>query len=326
MNAQMSILRDVIYASAAHGADFKKVCDELGLAPHELNDSETRVPFDTAARLWDVVIEHTKDPLLALHLGEELTPTILGMIGYLMQSSRTLQESFLMVVKFWELFTTMSILSIEEQDGYVMISDESVLIWQRQYPESARQSVELALSGVMKLFKMLSGKRINPVKVEFAYPSRSVNEYEKIFQAPIHFNGKRNTLFFNKSDLLMPVISYDKSLFEFFNRTLENKLTSLYLDEKFADRLKQMFISDFKGRTPSIEIAASNLNMTARSLQRRLKEENTTYRAVVEDLRKELAQTIMRRPDFRLGEVAELLGYSDSSSFRKAYKKWGLDQ
>jgi hypothetical protein len=81
MHAQMTIMRDVIYAAAARGADFKKVCDELQLNPHDLNNSEIQVPFEQAGRLWDVVIKYTKDPLLALHLAEELSPTILGMIG-----------------------------------------------------------------------------------------------------------------------------------------------------------------------------------------------------------------------------------------------------
>lgn len=324
MHAQMTIMRDIIYAASAHGADFKKVCEELGFDPHELNDSDKIVPFEPAAECWNVVLHHTKDPLLGLHLGEELNTTIIGMLGYLMQSSSTLYESFVTVCKYWELYSTMSKLYVEERGDLISIHNESALLWQRQYPESARQSVELALSGVIKLLRTLSGRKTYPVRVEFAYESRSLPEYERIFQAPIHFSGKGNILTFRKSDLLVPVISYDKSLFDFFNKALGQKMKSFVGNELFSDRLKQMIVNDFKGRTPSIEIAAANLNMTARSLQRKLKDEQTSYRDIVNGLRKELAQTIMQQSDFRVGEVAELLGYSDSSSFRKAYKKWSL--
>jgi len=255
-------------------------------------------------------------------LGEELSPSILGMIGYLMQSSQTLKEAFIMICKYNALYSTMMKFSSEENGDQVFIHFEPTLLWQRQYPESARQSVEIGMAGVLKLFKTLSGKKIFPTRVELSYPSRSLKEYERIFQCPIKFNATRNTLTFRNADLISPVISYDKSLFVFFNNALDQKIKLLSQGKKFADRLKQMIITDFKGRTPSVEIAASHLNMTPRSLQRKLKDEQTTYREIVTDLKKELAQTILGQVDFRVGEVAEILGYADSSSFRKAFKKW----
>jgi AraC-like DNA-binding protein len=324
MRAQMSILRDIIYSASAHGADFKKICADLNLEPTDLNNSDTSIPYELGAKVWSVVIKHTKDPLLALHLGEEVSPTILGMVGYLMQSSKNLHESFHIVIKYWDLISTMSKLSMHEHEGLVLINIETASVWRHQYPVDARQSSEFALSGAIKLFKMLSGKKITPVRVEFAYSSRSVAEYERIFQTAIHFGGKSNTLTFRKSDLLIPIISYDKSLIEFFARTLDQKIQSLNGRESFSAKVKQLLINDFKGQSASIEIAASKLNLTPRSLQRKLKDDGTSYRDIVNDLKKELAQTIMKRSDFRVGEVAEILGYSDSSAFRKAYKKWGL--
>ena len=322
MHAQMPILRDIIYGAAARGADFKKVCEELGLDPQVLNDSDKPVPFKPAAEVWNVVLDHTKDPLLGLHLGEELSPAILGMIGYLMQSSGTLYEGVNMLIKYNELYSTMMKFSSEEVADQIRIHYDPATLWQHQYPESARQSIEIAMAGMLKIFKTLSGKKIFPTHVALAYPSRSLGEYERIFQAVIHFQGKRNTLTFRKTDLLLAVTSYDKSLFAFFNDTLDQKLKSLRKDERFSDRLKQMIISDFKGRPPSIDIAASHFNMTARSIQRKLKEEQRSYRDIATDIKKELAQTILTRTDFRIGEVAEILGYSDSSSFRKAFRKW----
>jgi AraC-like DNA-binding protein len=211
---------------------------------------------------------------------------------------------------------------LDELAKTIQIHYDPVTLWQHQYPESARQSVEIAMAGILKIFKTLSGKKIFPAHVALAYPARSLGEYERIFQSVIRFQSKRNTITFRKSDLLLTVISYDKSLFAFFNSALDQKLKSLRKNERLSDRLKQMIINDFKGRPTAIDIAASHFNMTARSLQRKLKEEQRSYRDIVTDIRKELAQTILTRTDFRIGEVAEILGYSDSSSFRKAFRKW----
>ena len=315
-------MRDIIYGAAARGADFVKLCQEMNFDPQDLNDSSKPVPFKPAAEIWNVVLKHTKDPLLGLHLGEEINPTILGMIGYLMQSSKTLEEAMVVLCKYNELYSTMLKYSIEEKGGNIYIQFDAALLWQQEYPESARQSVEISMSGAVKLFQTLSGKKVWPFKVQLAYPVRERPEYERIFQSVIEFNSDCNGLVFRKSDMRLPVISYDKSLFAFFNEALEEKQKSLRFNQRLGDRVRQMIISDFKGRIPPIEIAASNLNITVRSLQRKLKDENTSYRNIVSNLKKDLAKTILRRPDFRITDVANILGYSDSSAFRKAYKKW----
>src|SRR5688572_18198278 len=107
MHAQMSILRDIIYAAVSHGADLHLVCAALELDPQDLNDSERLVPFKPAAEVWDVVLAETKNHFLGLQLGEKISPSILGLIGYLMQSSRTLRESIIVFAKFNDLHSTM---------------------------------------------------------------------------------------------------------------------------------------------------------------------------------------------------------------------------
>lgn len=322
MHAQMSILRDIIYGAVARGADLKKVCAALEIDPNHLNDSERLVPFKPSAEVWDVTLLHTGDALLGLHLGEEIGPSILGMIGYTMQSSRTLYEALASLEKFNSLHSTMLKYVLRESDQMLIIHFEAAIQWQHQYPESLRQSIEMAMSGILAIFRILSGKKIFPLKVELAYPVRSIQEYERVFQSVIGFNADRNALVFSMKSLTTPVISYDRSLFAFFNNTLEQKLQALGSSKPFSAKITQMIITDFKGRLPSIEIAASHLNMTTRSLQRKLKEEQTSYRQVTNAFKKKLAETILNRQDFRIGEVANILGYSDSSAFRKALKKW----
>lgn len=322
MHAQMPILRDIIYGAVARGADLKKVCAALDVDPHHLNESERLVPYKPAAEVWDVALDHTQDPLLGLHLGEEIGPGILGMLGYMMQNSRTLYEALVLVEKFNALHSTMLKYVLREVDHTLIIHYEPAIQWQHQYPESVRQSIEMAMSGILSILQILCGKRISPLKVELAYPKRSIHEYERIFQSAIHFNAQQNALTFSMNSLMTSVNSYDRSLFAFFNDTLEQKLEMLNNSKPFSAKITHTVITDFKGRVPSIEIIASHLNMTPRSLQRKLKEEQTSYRQLVTGFKKELANSILSKQDFRVGEVAGILGYSDSSAFRKALKKW----
>ena len=149
MHAQMSILRDIIYGSIPHGADLQRVCAALGLDPQDLNDSERLVPFKPAAEVWDVVIAETKNLFLGLQLGEKINPSILGLMGYLMQSSRTLHEAISVLARFNDLHSTMMKYRIETSGDEVLVHYEPAVLWQHQYPESVRQSIELAMSAMV---------------------------------------------------------------------------------------------------------------------------------------------------------------------------------
>ncbi|HTF17754.1 MAG TPA: AraC family transcriptional regulator ligand-binding domain-containing protein [Chryseolinea sp.] len=325
MHAQMSILRDIIYGSVPYGADVDRVCAMLEINPHDLNDSERLVPFKAAAEVWDVVLAETHHPLLGLHLGEKISPAILGMIGYLMQSSRTLYEAIIQLAKFNDLHSTMMKYIIVEAHGQVEIQYHPATMWLHQYPESVRQSMELAMSGLVTLFRTISSRSVFPAKVEVFHPSRHVEEYERIFRAPILFNAGQYALTFRKSDLAFPIASFDKSLFTRFGDILEKKLQSLNAEEKFSDRIRQVILTEFKGNSPSVDSVAAHMNMTARSIQRRLKDERTTYREIAGRFKKELAEIVLTDPKFSASEVSTLLGYSDPSALRKALKRWSLN-
>ena len=81
-------------------------------------------------------------------------------------------------------------------------------------------------------------------------------------------------------------------------------------------------LSGFKGQMPPIEVLAAHLNTNTRTFQRRLSAEGSSYRIVCSDLRKELALAMMERSDKSITDVAEMLGYADHTSFRRAFKNW----
>jgi AraC-like DNA-binding protein len=90
----------------------------------------------------------------------------------------------------------------------------------------------------------------------------------------------------------------------------------------FGDQVKKMISTDFKGQVPPIEVIASRMNMTARSFQRRLQEEGQSYRNISSQLRKEFAMQLLNTSHSKMEEIAEVLGYSEASAFRRAFKTW----
>jgi AraC-like DNA-binding protein len=288
----MPIIRDIVYGAAAHGASLHEMCSRLKIDVADLDDSEKHADFETSCRSWEYAVRATGDPLLGLHIGQSSNPSIMGLVGYLMQNSKTLLDAFRQVCEHGHMATNMFEYKVIEKKDDIILQYTPVAIWRQLHPNSARQAVDHAKAGTLNVFYLLSGKKINPARTE---PSR---------------------LTFKNEQLLTPVLRHDRSLFKVFEELVKQKAKP----KTFAGQLRYLILNDFKGMTPPIEVVAFKLNTTVRSLQRRLSAERTSFRKISSQITKEIAETLLRSTDYKVADIAAILGYSAPRSFRRAYK------
>lgn len=320
MFAHMPIIRDILYGAASRGASLKELSDALDISVEEINDSGKSVPFEKAYRAWEIALKQTDDRLLGLHLGETSTPSILGLIGHLMQSSPDLLTAYQQVCKHAALATDMFTYSISVKPYQTILTYKPSQGWMHVSPASARQAVDQAMAGTLNVFHLLSGRKIYPVLSTFSFPRpKLIQEYERIFRS-VDFTAKQNSLVFLTSDLRLPVISYDKSLFVLFDKMIRERLESLKRKTSLTDLVRKILTEDFKGRIVPAEVIATQLAMSTRTFQRKLNEEGISYRELSSTLRKELAVQLLSNPGAKVQEVARMLGYSEASALRKALK------
>lgn len=322
MFAHMPIIRDILYGAVNRGARLDVLCEKLNISGEQLRDNDTQVDFKTAMKAWDLAVKYSQDPLLGLHLGEGTQATILGTVGYLMQTSATLEEAFRQVAKYSSVATDMFSYRVGN-DGHDTIALEftPTEMWVRLSPSSARQAVDQAMAGTLHVFQLLAGKRIHPIRVEMKAPRPSpISEYERVFSVQPTFRSRKNVLTFRKAELHSPILSYDESLFKSFESLLRKKGNKE--GQSVRDRLRSLIMVEFNGQVPAIEIAASAFNLTTRSLQRKLDAEGTSYREIAASIKGELARELLASKNTKVSEVARLLGYSEASSFRRAFKNW----
>jgi AraC-like DNA-binding protein len=290
--AHMPIIRDIVYGAAARGVSLHDICKKLKVDVADLDDSEKRAGFETSCRAWELAVKMTGDPQLGLHLGENTNPSILGLVGLLMQNSKTLLDAFRQVSKYGRIATNMFAYGIIETKNEVILQYTPVLVWKQLYPNGARQAVEQAKAGTLNVFYLLSGERIRPKA------------------------SKKDQLIFDREQLATPVLRYDRSLF----RILEEIARKKGQRQTFAGQVKDIILNDFKGQVPTIEILASRLNMTVRSMQRRLEVENTTFRHISLQITKEMGARLLKSGSYKVVDVAKILGYSSPRAFRRAFK------
>jgi AraC-like DNA-binding protein len=318
MFAHMPIIRDILYGAASRGANLIDLCRNLEIPIDELNDSEKSVDFEKAYRAWELAVTSTRDPLLGLHLGETATPSILGLIGHLMQSSPDLLTAYQQVCKHATLATDMFTYSIESAHDQTLLKYQPARLWLKVSEISARQAVEQAMAGTLNVFYLLSGKKVDPIHAEFSFAKlKSKAEYERVFGS-VAFAKKSNTLTFKTSDLKNRISSYDQSLFFLFDKIIREKLEKLARKASLADQVRKILTLEFKGQIVPASILAAQLNMSIRTFQRKLNEEGTSYRDLSLNLRKELALLLLKKPESSVSKVARMLGYSEASALRKA--------
>lgn len=322
MFAHMAFVRDILLGAEKRKGNLKSMCEALKINPLDLYHSDIHVSFEQAYRAWDVAIMQTGDQHLGLHLGEQTNPSILGLVGLLMQSSPNLEEAFKAVCSFSVVASDMFSYSISITGDKASLSYKACTPWVKVSPLSARQGVEQAMAGTVNIFRMLTGIKITPELVLLSYPKqKDITEYERIFQAPIKWNATSNSLIFSRDKLLTPILSYDESLMGVFCELIKKRFSKLN-KETFVNKVKREIMTTFMGQIPSIESIAARFNITVRSFQRKLEEENVSYRELCNDLGKDFATSLLSNHNVTIKEVASTLGYSNTRTFQRAFKSW----
>jgi AraC-like DNA-binding protein len=184
-----------------------------------------------------------------------------------------------------------------------------------------RQAVENALGLTHNAVLALSGQRFGAREAWFAHdPLLPSSHYHRYFDAPVKFGKPCNGVFFNSSDLSQPIADQNPQLYE---------MASSYIDMQFPSIAKHLAPRVYamttrlltEGACHHAEVAA-RLGMHPRTLQRRLREEGTSFEAIKDDVRRDAAARYLSQPDIPLTRVAALLGYSESSVLARSCKRW----
>lgn len=323
MFAHMPIIRDILLAAVKRKASLEVMCRELDIDPSDIYRSDIQVPFEKAYMAWDVAIKHSGDSELGLHMGDQTNPSVMGLVGHLLQSCPNLEESFRKVCEFSALTTDLFTYNIAVSGNRTILSYRACDAWMKVSPETARQALDQSLSGTLGVFNILCGRKIVPLEAHISISKpRHHDEYEKMLQAPIIWKAKVDSLIFSREQLLTPVLSYDESLMGMFSTLVSQRIAQMKTESSFADKVRKEIMTTFQGQLPTIESIAARFNMTVRSFQRKLDEENVSYRKLCNDLGKDFALSLLKNHQIRIGEVASALGYGDPRAFQRAFKTW----
>ncbi|OQP38620.1 AraC family transcriptional regulator [Niastella yeongjuensis] len=313
-------IRTIFQTATSMGAAFGTLCQMSGVNPEEISDSEHMVEWEKGALIWVPLLKLSGDPLIGLHIGMSAKRVLYGMFGFLIQSSKDVDQALQMVHRYGHMQAPMIEYRYTVKEMAVLEIEQNP-IWVMKYPEPSRQAKDFLIAIIVTTLSSLTGKNIVPVRIELTGEMREISEYRKHFGCEVLFNKDVNRIILSKEDISTPILTSDQSMFQTFSSIVADKQALLETNST-SENLKQVLFMQFKGRIPTIEEAASALNMTPRNLQRKLLQEQTTFRDIAGEIRKEIAFQLMQNPAIKITEVSDILGYSDLTAFRKAFKSW----
>ncbi|SHO58937.1 AraC-like transcriptional regulator QhpR [Vibrio quintilis] len=253
-----------------------------------------------------------------LHYGKQFQPQSLGLIGYIGLCSATLEEA---------LRNVASAFHWHQHDTFVQLADMKDC-WRFDYQIRhgaiiyRRQDAELTLGMIMNLIRSATGIKWAPREVHFEHPRpEQWHDHCKVFDAPVYFDQPYNSLIIPKADVMRPMPNHDPMLLSVMLDALQHLNTTSYRQNIVEQTRAQIQISLIHGE-PDLEATADQLGMSRWSLQRRLQQENITFSRLVDHVRCELATHYLKQQKLPISEMGMLLGYSETSAFSRAFKRW----
>ncbi len=321
MELQATAIKDMLHAATNYGEAYDKLRAMAGFTEEEISDSAKMVEWQKAARLYDLLADLTGNEQIGLAMGLDVTVAATGMVGFLMQASRTFEDAIRAYCNYGYMVCPMLTYHYSVDGDHAIIDIHQSALWKNTYPRNARIGVDFSLAATVNFTKLLTGRQIYPLSVEVEFSRTALSAYRQVLGCQVLFNAPVHRMIFSVAELQAPVITSDVSLREMFSRILAQK-KSLELQNTCREKVKNLLLMQYKGQIPTIEDAAEGTGMTVRTLQRKLTEEQTSFREVANEVRKELALHLMKNSATSITEVASVLGYADLPAFRRAFKTW----
>lgn len=183
-------------------------------------------------------------------------------------------------------------------------------------------SVDLSFMFLLELGRRGTGRRITPARIEYQRAGPANRELEAYYGAPMVFAASRNAMIFQANDLAAPFPGHSPEFLDVVTPGLAAAFAEIHEGHTIAERVKSVLKRSLASGRPEVARVARDLGMSERTLQRRINDEATTFRALLLDARRELSQQLLADPALHVDEVTYLLGYQDTTSFYRAFKDW----
>jgi AraC-like DNA-binding protein len=301
-------------------AEAAGVARDALLAAAGIAEAGARISYGSLCALYEAAARLTGDGAFGLHIGERTAPRMYGRLGYVAANSETLGDALAGIVEFQPLWSQAVGVEIRRRSDWVALR-----YWHRGAiaPADRRQESEQMLAALLAFARGASQGPVDPLEIRFEHGAPAdTGEHRRIFGAPIVFRAPVTEMVLPMAALALPLPQADAALAQLIREQALPALAEQSRREPFLDRLgARLQAAILDAREPRLSEVAAAMEIGSRTLQRRLRRHGLTFRGLADQLRIELAKTMLGEASLALGQIAFRLGYSQTSAFHRAFRR-----
>jgi len=310
----------LIAVAEARGADRTALAARAGLALGDLQDHDNRIPLASYVALMRAAKEMCNDPALGLHFGEESDLAKVSVVGLLAEASTTVAEAMAQLNRYGRLVIEFD--GGPDRFGVEMRDDAMWFIDQRANPNDFHELSESTFARTVVRGRSFRSETMLR-QVHFTHPDPGyADEYARVFCCPVTFGAAWNAIAYDPRLLAMPIQLQPRFAFGIFSQHADALLKELESTRSTRGRVERLLMPILHKGEVSMDAVAGAMALSRQTLFRKLKAEGTTFEKVLDDLRRALALSYLRGRKVSVNEVAYLVGFSDATSFSRAFKRW----
>jgi AraC-like DNA-binding protein len=323
MTFRARFIGNIIQFAAQQGVDRSGLLAITGKSLEALNDDQLEFESSVYNQIIERAVAEARNPQLGLQLGASLSLSAAGLVLQIVQSSRTIKEALQLMVTFNNLGCQSMPFRLEQMGSEWRLSVHPDPGWARQSPLAVRHTMDGMMLFTLRQLDALTRQTYQAGCVHFNYEKPADTAfYRQWIKCPIYFDQSITGIFLDSRKVEEPVVTSDYQLLKILVNYAEQKLRALNKKQGFASQVRQAILQLATPQLPSIEQVAASLNLSVRSLQRKLKVEHFTYKSLLDELKHRAALDHLRKGELPIKEIAYLLDYAEASSFTRSFKRW----
>ena len=307
----------IIEKLAEYGINSHDVLVGTGLQKEYLLSGENHISLKDMIALIENAVELAPEGGLGIRIGSAETISTMGVLGYALMSCATEYEAAEIGLRFQQTASSTMLIEGSEDQGRARIELKSMV----PLGKALVFCVEENISGICATSSQYATEPVFPLEIHLNYPKPSyASLYEEYFNCPILYNQPHN-VFWTRLPNDKP-LQYTNPVSAKICINLVEQLVERYKNEEDLILQVRKILLRKPGFFPSMNYVAEELAVSPRTLHRKLEELDFSFSELVDDIRKDLAIDYLSQSNLTVTEISNFLGYSDESSFRRAFKKW----
>jgi AraC-like DNA-binding protein len=312
--ASAAVLRPMLSYARTRGVAVGHVLASVGLTEAALEDFDLRIPEADRCAVWTEAAKQAKDDGFGLRVAEHADIGAYDVLDYALYFSSTVGEAIDRILRFHRVLCDALAFRLETSAGAARL---------RRVERTPPAESEAVLAVLVRRGRELTGEDLLPREIRFAHAAPpDTRRHEAFFRCKVRFDCSAPEIVFGPRALDLAVRSANPGANRIIERYLRDLLARLPASEAFVERVRDTIARTMVTRRPTLEATARALHASPRTLQRRLAEHGTTYAKLVDAVRRDLAERLVREGRLSITEITFLLGFDHLSGFRRAFKRW----